>query len=217
MKGYPYTDLTDFSQRIASDSNITDKALQSVCDGQREKTCGDAVIASAVDYYENGVSVTTGYNGITILLFNQNERTKRFVPRLTMVGSAVTLSSDRIVQSWSAFMRDFNISQPSSTASSTEVSLAHSGHELYLNVYDSQGRHVGNQPKLAESKQGAIGNGDSRCYVLRLSQWNGYDLFQEVPKTSRSQLTVLTCRNERGLYHHVRRSHQWSTSLLRRS
>ena len=141
-RGFPYTDIVDFAQRISTDPTVTDAALKTAASNV-VAAVKDAVVANTVDYFVGGTPLTTGYNGLTILLFNRTNVESHLYSDYSAYFTSYT-SFGQETTSWASFMHDFNVSQSAATAAPwTTIVLNHAGHELFLNVYDSAGRHVG--------------------------------------------------------------------------
>ena len=98
-------------------------------------------------------TTTRMYEGLTVLLLTKDNLPKFFYQEYTGFEAPLSFPKDA---SWFPLMQCINRSMPSSSASMTIVKLAHTGHELYLNVYNSTGGHTGFNPALLNISKTAI-------------------------------------------------------------
>lgn len=144
----PYIDIKDFAQKLGSDAKITSPQVKAAAQNVVQAVDA-AIISSKVEFwsltytFEMVMHDTTGLNGLSIFFWDKgsagsNAATGNWY--WTKFSQFPTFSNG----GWGAFMKAY---VAATKPKSTTVKLTHPGHELFLNVYDSTGRHVGYDPE----------------------------------------------------------------------
>jgi hypothetical protein len=151
-KNWPYVDAYDFASRLATNTGITDTQLK--IDSQDVMAAvSRAVLANVTDYYLRGVRTTAGYHGVTALLWSKTGVEKGIYGVFMKYELGTTFGT---TTTWPDLVKSYNMSNPSYFQNLVAVILRHVGLELFLNVYDSAGRHVGINESLAVLSRDAI-------------------------------------------------------------
>jgi uncharacterized protein (DUF2267 family) len=144
----PYIDIKDFAQRIAASTNITNPQVKAAAQ-KVVQAVDSAVVSSKVEFWSLGLGFkmwkhdTTGLNGLSVFFWDRGN-----AGRNSAVGNWYWEKYGQFPTfkngGWGAFIQAYvAATQPRSTT----VALTHPGRELFLNVYDSEGRHVGYDPE----------------------------------------------------------------------
>ena len=141
----PYMDIGDFALKILQEEDVLDgKIRESALEVNR--TLHDAVVENSVNIFEiNSMTgkkekvESSGFFGLTMFFWKDS-----------ITGKAETAFTNYIEHydscnfaketDWKKLMEDYRSAKPTDIIS---LILQHEGNELYLHVYDSEGRHIG--------------------------------------------------------------------------
>jgi len=137
--GYPYVDIRSFAQNIMASPQITDQSVKNAAAAVIQATRA-AVVANTTVYLIKGVGTPIMYEGLTVLMWQRANIPRRPYQMFTGIEAQLSFSN---AAHWLPLLRCVNRSLSLSTAAWTLVQMVHPGHQLYLNVYDSAGRHTG--------------------------------------------------------------------------
>jgi len=141
----PYTDIRDMANNLLADPRIVDPQVKAAAEAVI-RAVDAAVLANTQKIFDpTGGVMASGFYGVAVLIWRKG----------FLYGNPAGTDPWDIYQdylgyynktsfatngSWLAFMNHLALSYP---ANVTTLVLLHPGHELYLHVYDSAGRHVG--------------------------------------------------------------------------
>ncbi len=130
-------DIRSLAEKILLSPQITDPSV---------KAAATALIANVkAAVIANTTNTNKMYEGISVTMFGR-PRVPAPVYQSTRGIEAQLDFSD--AANWLPLLQDINDSAPASSASWTILTLQHPGHQLYLNVYNSTGGHIGYNPAL---------------------------------------------------------------------
>jgi hypothetical protein len=144
----PYIDIGDFAHRISVDPRITSTDIKTIAE-LVSLSVDPTFISEKIEYWSLDLNFkmvkhdSTGLNGLSVFFWDKGGAGSNAAMAnhyWTIYNQFPTFSND----GWGKFMQAYiNATKPKSTT----VKLTHPGHELFLNIYDSEGRHIGYNPE----------------------------------------------------------------------
>jgi len=144
----PYIDIGDFAHRISIDSRITSSEIKTIAQ-LVWLSVDPAIISKKIEFWSLGLDLkmvkldTTGLNGLSVFFWDRGGAGSNAAVAnsyWTTYAQFPTFSNG----GWGKFMQAYIAA---TKPKSTTIKITHPGHELFLNVYDSTGRHIGYDPE----------------------------------------------------------------------
>jgi len=144
----PYIDIGDFAHRISIDSRITSSEIKTIAE-LVWLSVDPAIISKKIEFWSLGLDLkmvkldTTGLNGLSVFFWDRGGAGSNAAVAnsyWTTYTQFPTFSNG----GWGKFMQAYIAA---TKPKSTTIKITHPGHELFLNVYDSTGRHIGYDPE----------------------------------------------------------------------
>jgi len=141
----PYMDIGDFALKILNEEDVLDgKIRESALEVNR--TLHEAVVENNVNIFETSLSTgkkekveSPGFHGLT-MFFWKDSTTGKAETQYTGYMEHYDACNFAKETEWKKVMEDYRNYKPTDIIS---LILQHEGNELYLHVYDSEGRHIG--------------------------------------------------------------------------
>jgi hypothetical protein len=143
----PYIDFRDFAHRIAVDPRITSDEIKVTAE-LAWLSVDPSILSKKIEFWSLDLNFnmvkhdSTGLNGLSVFFWDKGGAGSN-AAMANYYWNIYTQFPTFSNGGWGEFMKAYiNATKPKSTT----VKLTHPGHELFLNVYDSEGRHIGYDP-----------------------------------------------------------------------
>jgi len=141
----PYMDIGDFALKILQEEDVLDGKIRESASEVNRTLC-EAVVENNVNVFETNLMTgkkekveSPGFYGLTMFFWKDSIKGKAETMYTRYVEHYDACNFAKETE-WKELMEDYRIYKPTDIIS---LILQHEGNELYLHVYDNEGRHIG--------------------------------------------------------------------------